>query len=181
MGESQSFNLSRWLQRLGFKRGDEPPIVFSVQPVQVVSDVSGLTPPYRPPSQTFGAAVAPGAGQFAAIQLQGGSPGGTFCRLEAVAGFGFAWLQTAFAPILLAAPTELNGVVHQEGTADRCFIGDVGSDLAGANVPQLSANAIVSVETFLPSGQSLFVQVRVPNVPISFQLYTEEFPHERDA
>jgi hypothetical protein len=123
---SQSFNLSRWLVRLGYKRQDEPPGLYSVQPTQIVSDVRYLTPDVTPPSMIVGGSEIQHVGEWGAFQLTSNSPGGILIlggQINAattvhilIGNAPFAWVTgpAALIPSIIQGPTTTIGEV---GTA----------------------------------------------------------------
>ena len=96
-----ALNLGQYLRRMGFKRQDEPPLLFSVQPVQIVSDVRGLASPVRPPSGMLGG-VHPGlALENVVFQFQARASGGVFMTMFGGGNtfvYGFSGAPTVLNP-----------------------------------------------------------------------------------
>lgn len=76
-------NLHEWIRRLGVRRsGWAPEFLETVQPVQVVGDVSALVPPLLPPTALSGGNHAAAAGRTFACQFRcRANGGGAFLRL----------------------------------------------------------------------------------------------------
>lgn len=99
---ADAFNLSQWVRRLGWKRPDEPPVLFSIQPVQIVSDVCGLTSSLRPPSALWGGEQVGVAAEHGTFQIQAQGPGG-LCVRRSYGSRNYAY-GIAAAPETLTAP-----------------------------------------------------------------------------
>lgn len=70
----QSANFGRWLERLGFKRLEQPTILQTVQPVAIVADHSQLVSPALDPSGCVGGTSPSSLVEFSAFQFFGPSP-----------------------------------------------------------------------------------------------------------
>jgi len=79
------WNLQEWLRRMGVQlQGEQPPLRFDIQPVQIVGDASSLSSPLLAPLSWFGNTVLAAVGQFATVTLKSLAPGGSFIREERV-------------------------------------------------------------------------------------------------
>jgi len=75
-----SWSRSEWLRRLGFKTGQEPPLVTTIQPTLGSGDASELLPPLLAPQGWVAAnTAAGGAGTYSALELVG-AIGGSFMQ-----------------------------------------------------------------------------------------------------
>jgi len=93
--QGANWNLSTWLDRLGLKRADQPPILDGVMPVQVLGDASALTSPLLPPLGWAGTVVPGFAAQRSGLAIRSRAPGGTFVRslrCSANAALGGRWV-----------------------------------------------------------------------------------------
>ena len=73
--------------------GEQPPLRFDIQPVQIVGDASSLASPLLAPLSWFGTTILPGA-LFPTVTLRSLAPGGSFIReerLTASTATSFLW------------------------------------------------------------------------------------------
>lgn len=167
-------NLTRWMQRLGYRRQDEPSLVYSLQPVQVVGDASQLSPALLGPTVSFGGRLTPAAGSFASISVHVRSEGGALVRGTFASGGGWGWLiQDTVANAWLDA-----SLVPQTSHPDwvsLAYIGEHNVGQVGTNEPSVVANAVLDLDVFVPAGMWLFVQ-GLAVAPLGGWLTVEEYP-----
>lgn len=189
MSRATAFNSARWLTRMGFKgRADEPEIVYGIQPTQLVSDASRLTPAMIPPSGMIGGVQAALVNEFGYFELVAVGPGGMwvdelrFNRLTGIVlTLGF---RTNVAPLpAVTGPTNLVVTSVFEG-APEC-IGRVGTVAIGTEAvwnlgarPQSAQNDPIQ-RIFVPSGQVLTGIATVAAVELSMLAMISEPPAPR--
>lgn len=68
---SSKLDWSKWVARLGWRRQDEPPTVYGVQPVALAADHSAWGPHLQQPTAVYGGAIGQaGAAQFPGIRIE---------------------------------------------------------------------------------------------------------------
>jgi hypothetical protein len=179
-----SLNLSEWLRRLGFKDGAEPPIARVIQPVQVVQDVSGLLPPTLPPSGFSGGLTTGAAGAFSALEIGGGTQGGTFVEVKAgLSAGGFVVHALSTTRLTLSNLVSINRHVYQGGHTSEIRLGTLAATIAtGLNpITAMSGADHVTADIFVPPGQWAYVQNPTANSILQAWAQYQEFASEREA
>lgn len=189
--KAQSFALGRWLQRLGWTRPDEPPFDFSVQPVQVVSDVRSLTPEFRGPSAVLGGRSGSSIAQFTVWSLRSRSPGGVILSDLTVFGIAGGPVQAAVSimptpPIWGAlGPVPVVPQVMQGPFESMAEHGSVALP-APTNLPMFVVATVTSAAVFpfgegwwIPNGSHLTMQLDTVNVQAGMRVTVQELPASR--
>lgn len=166
-------NFGRWLERLGFKDGRQPDLIRAVQPVQVVSDVSYLVSPVLPPSGLLGAQRgAAGAGTYAALEIFGGTRGGTVVEVgfDLNSGSNITRIRNQATAWTMANIIAHVPIVWQGGETAAFRIGTVTSIGPGTEPAfRTSSNGGVMKQIYVPPGQFTLVSAAVANV--TYQIY----------
>ncbi len=176
-------NLTRWLRRLGYKTGEQPETLFNLQPVQVVSDASSLTPILLSPTAGFGGRVDPSPGDRGACQIQSVSAGGTLItdiQVQAPCAWGIFSTPRTFAGVP-AEVTPAPQPMTAEPVEAICIIGALipGDNIDNNERPvfgQSQGGALEAV--FIPSGQFFVVMARVGSTDLHCSMRVEEPPGE---
>lgn len=183
------FDLGRWVRRLQFKRSYEPEFSYSIQPVQIVSDVRTLSPEVRSPSAIWGGQQAAAVAEFGVFALEVNAPGGVIAT-------NFGWslgtpgsVQVNIGPIppwFNPPPLETFKAVQQPTTTCRGF---VGSQLVSPGVfpnllPTFPGGAINipaywGGEIFVRNGQHLIISALQPNSVFRVGFTAQELPAMR--
>ncbi len=185
---ASAFNLARWMDRMGWKRADEPPVLYSVQPVQIVNDASALTPPMLPNAALLGGRQNAVAGQFGMFQIHSVASGGTWIdtlNLGNTTTLGFRTVATRLAfetgPLALN-PQEIEGNIEalgQIGTTDAV----TAALFNDGTLPQAGVLASVwsRARFLIPQGQVFCCVSDAPNLLIRFTTVILEPPFERGS
>lgn len=182
-----TFNLSRWLSRLGVKGGDEPLITPSLQPVQVVGDASLLVPPLLPPTAAYGTTVGAVVGQHGAASIQSLAPGGTCIRQLGCGSWSnsvsWLWRVQAAAPTYAAS----NVLTAREMWPGMQSIVTAGSVIP-ANLPAGGVNDNPQFQTpngftfgvddliYIPTGSFFFIANTIVNAAALISLVLQDLP-----
>jgi len=186
---SQLFNFGNWLTRLGYKRSDEPEIIYAVQPVQVVSDVASLTPEVRGPSALFGGLAVSAPGNFAAYDFVSAAPGGTLVGQFVYGTEGASDIVVLITPTPAAldgAPVVAVPQIMQGPIIDTARLGRVAVSIAANDLPRLPATLTArtlawSGQLWVPPGQHLIWQAIVADVDFSVIHTAQELPVDPTA
>lgn len=181
---SQQFNFGEWVRRLGYKRSDEPEVIYDVQPVMLVSDVSSLTPEIRGPSALFGGIVIATPGEFGIYEFFSGAPGGAIVGSFAFHTSGISGLTIAIdrpAPVYVASTP----VIPQVMQAPIVSTGRIGRTLASIfdlGLPQLPGGLADGPgfwpgdPLWIPPGIRLLIQAGTVNINLSIAHTVQELP-----
>lgn len=185
---SQRFNLSDWILRVGYQRRDEPPVVYSVQPVALVADHRSLTPDLRGPSAIFGGLASGAPANFATYEFRSNAPGGAV-----LGSFSFHTqsptnlslvireTDTIFIAPVQVVPQIMRGPIRSSGLIGRILVGSIDT---GAN-PRLPGGALniaafwPAESIFVPAGHRLVIQVSDADVDLNIAHTCQELPAER--
>lgn len=167
------------MRRLGLDRQDEPSINYALQPVQVLSDASGLSPLLLGPSVCVGFSTTATAGEYGTVIVQAIAQ--TAIRATVSSGLGIGW---RFRDSVASLPTDLLNPANCEiepGYELRASSGTQVADVIGPTDPQLAANAIIEVAVVVPAGKQFIVQALAQNAPLQGWLHCEEYPSLRGS
>lgn len=184
-----SINFGRYLQRLGFKRGDEPQFLHAVQPVQIVHDASALVPQEVGDFWLAGAATAPGAANVACLQIEAKDRDLTgewfFSSNGTASQYTLQLLAAAPGPLLnsnTGQTFQLNGSRGRAATGSVFRAGGLLVPVGGAlTLPAIhtgTAFNTVSIPFYCPAGFTLHLEQNVVNIAFrGFARYTEIEAH----
>jgi len=130
------FNLTPWMQRLGFKRPEDPPLLYSVQPVALISDQRFSTPVVSGPRALYGGSVTASLVQYSALRLISKSPGGCIIRKLVVTGSNIA--AASEFTIRMDSPTFISQagcIPIQLGLGPNVTTANVGHTIVGTGPP----------------------------------------------
>jgi len=166
MTTESTYSLGRlFADLLQFKRGEDPDILYTVQPVLVVGDVSAATPFVSSPRGILGGTIAAqGVGTVTGLRISSRSQGGTLVR-----GIHAAGASPGFATLIDSAQvfTPIATVTNQVEVGPMVTVGEFGhvplvptalQPLWDATVTSVGfAASIQPPEIFLPNGSTLLL------------------------
>ena len=120
-----SLDFGRWLQRLGFKVGEEPPIIRTVQPVAIVADHRQLVSHPLGPSGAVGFSAPGGAATAPAIEVITSVPLWVDFGVSVPATAEFALRIGLGIPPVLTAPTNCVVQAFEPGSVSNWRFGTV--------------------------------------------------------
>jgi len=178
-----TFNLTAWVQRLGFKRSEDPELNYDVQPVL---DVKGLTPRVQGPGALVGGnSGGAAAGTHSFMSWHSRSPGGMILHevFATLIGSGvFGIVDGAHS----ATETEID--FDNEVTQPTPAVVGLGGSVLAANrllVPILEYPYVTAfplnlrTEVYIPNGRRFLIESVGAAVAISGYAVVEEFPAPR--
>lgn len=179
------WNLTEWMERLGFNRDDSPNIAWGVQPTISLGDASALTSPILPPLAWFGDTVFGGLpGENFTFVVRSLAPGGSFVRelafsSNATADFAFEFNTT---PVALNNEVVLTGrnMGPEPVTAVVRAGSQTGNLLTSDDVPIFRTTASVTLTLrdaiYLPPGTELILQFSQSDVTTRASALVQDVP-----
>lgn len=178
-----TLNLTPWLKALGIKVQDDPELVPSVQPVQVISDASGLVHPVLPPISWFGGYVTPVAGQYQGLQVHALAEGGCNIRYLAARPANQNWLtfNITASNIYAGYATAINEVrMGPSALVSTVKKGESPTQVNSSNYPMWYAANNAPRELpdliYVPHGYWFTLQVDIVNVGLDFAMVVQDCP-----
>lgn len=181
LSKKYRWNLSQWLQRMGVQLGgDQPPLNYSIQPVQILGDASALTSPLLAPLSWFGNSVL--TATFAACTVRSVAPGGSFIRHEIVSsstttdyawGFGLGITSTLGGPFQLT-PRDMTPV----GSSAIVTTGDVVASIGVFDNPNVRSTKLHITEDiiYLAPGREYVIMSATAGRTLSFAFLIQDVP-----
>lgn len=172
-------NLARWVSRLGWKREDEPVVIYNVQPVSLVHDGRDLASAVLAPSGFVGGVTLGVALEFGVFQFQARRD----VRVRFFAGSAaFAYGIEASPQVLTGAvPVQLNQYVPDFPFLSQPQVGtSVAAGFNDGTRPQHQQLA-AHIPLFVPSGSWLVGVSVVVNQAMTWELGLTELPEDHGA
>jgi len=162
-------------------QGEQPPLRFDVQPVQIVGDASALSSPLLAPIAWFGSSLNVTPGNFGTFAIRSNARGGSFVvSLRATAAANVEWVWRV-NEVRTAIPGEF-GLTAQNMTPEEVTaevrIGQPAVALGTFNNPNIQANRqFFSVDEFyLRPGNELLVQNQTANDDVALAVLIQDVP-----
>lgn len=169
---------------MGFKTGAQPPVVRSVQPVQVVSDATGIVSPELGALASAGARRGPVGAEFATFEFHSLAPGGAQVRLAAgYNGTTFTQYYT-FGAVAAALNNVITPIVYQQNpevpAVSTVRLGTTVATINGGAAlnPSLTTTngATWEFDIYVPPGTFLFASVTTGGQAGQWAAQWAEFP-----
>jgi len=171
-----AWSRSAWLQRLGFKTGDMPPIAAAFTPTLASGDASELLPPLLAPQGWAGGVMQTrGAGNFSGFLIHSMAVGGCFVKFDLSAsveariqeGLPAAWVLDGVRTFEVEQPGIRSEVQAGHLTASS---GDPPIFTMGLDTPYLYSSV------FVPSGHTLTLTHSTANTALISAIHVRDVP-----
>jgi len=183
---SHLWSLVNWLDRLGIQSQVMPAIITAIQPTQLVSDASELTPPLRAPTGWVGGEITAAALQFPGLAVKSIAPGGTFLHnlnITSNTTQTLTWEHSLTDPVF-AASTLLTprGIDFAFPPTAQARIGSVAVVLPPANRPSMRLTSGRSYPIgheraiWIPPGSSFFAVFTSAASVAQFSVEVQDVP-----
>jgi len=183
------FDFGAWVRRLQFKREDEPAFRYDVQPVQIVSDVSTLTPEVRSPAAIWGGQEPAFIVNFGIFDLTVNAPGGIIAsdfawslslfgsvsiRIQTTPG-GFSVAPLATFPMVMEPPVRCTGLIGRTAVPPGGFPNLIGQFPGGGQ----TSPSYWPGRVFVPNGSHLLISSLRSNTEFRCAFTAQELPAMR--
>ena len=183
------WNLSVWMDALGFKRRDQPEVIHAVQPVVILGDQSALTAPILTPAAWFGGNRTGVAAEYTYIQLTSKAPGGTYLRqiYLGVVTAGTAAFRLTDAPIALGNLNAMNRIdMMPDPTVSTFLMGTSASIPTGTSAwPFLdtttAADTVIIDGIYIRPGWTFELWNRTVNIGMNGAFQFEDLPAQQSG
>lgn len=178
------WNLQEWLRRMGVQLGGEqPPLRFDIQPVQIVGDASSIVSPLLPPFAWYGNNLTPAAGDGALLTVQSRARGGTFVnfvRGTTVPNGIWAWkIDNVITPPMAGETTLTAQNMGPEPVTTRVRTGGVNPLVPPvADSMSIVQNRAIAIEdlVYIPPGFEFALGLRLAATNTSFAVAVQDVP-----
>lgn len=176
--------LGRWMRRMGVTQPQEPEVLYSVQPVILVGDHTGVTPRVQGPSIILGGNSPTSGVEFSVMEYHSLSPGGMLISVHQTAVgsavFGIVDDESIWGAL---GPVEMDrDMIGQPTPLTRGFMGTVVTNALSpieiypyqTGVPHVQ----IADRVYVPNGR-IFLIEGITSFAISGWAHIEELPAPR--
>lgn len=173
-----TWNVSRWMERLGFNRQELPEFAFGVQPVVILGDHSQLVSPLLAARTIVGGQRTSAALNSVAFTIQSNAPGGTFIEEVKIASGSIETWTWEFneTPIPLTNVVTLD--IQNMTDDEHNIVARVGDTTVapGSDVPITQERAVSLTGIYIRPGREFMVRSANFNVLGRFAAVTRDVP-----
>lgn len=172
-----AWSRSAWLQRLGYKTGDMPPIAAAFTPTLASGDASELLPPLlAPQGWAGGLEAAHGAGNFSGYEVVCRAVGGSFVKVDASASVQFQLLPHGSMGAAWVPNVPRTFAIEHPGIKSTVTGGHSIASLGTAPVLSLAWAMPGKTSIYIQPDNSLYVLAVADNTPVSMAIHVRDVP-----